>query len=75
MSVYLLISPMYQDDIIKCRKVKVAKLPPFGKGSDLVNILFVLCLFAILVLSHFDFEGRYLVLIEPVPGIAILYLF
>ena len=40
----------------------------FGKDADLVNILFVLCLFAILIQSHFGFEGRNLVLIEPVPG-------
>ena len=28
------------------------------KEADLVNILFVLCLFAILVLSYFDFSGQ-----------------
>ena len=46
-SVSLIFSPMYQDDIIKLSKVKVAKWPTFGKDADLVNILFVLCLFAI----------------------------
>ena len=46
-SVSLLCSPMYQEDIIKYGKVQVAKWPTFGKGADLVNILFVLCLFAI----------------------------
>ena len=40
----------------------------FWKNADLVNILFMLCLFAILVLSHFGFEGRNLILIELVPG-------
>ena len=40
----------------------------FWKGADLVNILFVLCLFAIRVRSHFLFEGRKLILIERVPG-------
>ena len=42
----LLFSPMYQDDI-KFSKVQVAKWPTFGKGADLVNILFMLCLFTI----------------------------
>ena len=46
-AVSMLFSPMYQDDIIKFSKVLVAKWPTFGKGADLVNILFVLCLFAI----------------------------
>ena len=65
-SVSLLFSPMYQDDIIKSRNASVAKWSPFGKDADLVNILFVLYLFAILVLFHFGFEGRNLILIEPV---------
>ena len=67
-TVSLLFSHMYQDDIITCRNVSVTKWSPFGKGADLVNILFVVYLFAILVLFHFGFEGRNLVLIEPVPG-------
>ena len=46
-SVSMLFSPMYQDDIMKLSKVLVAKWQTFGKGVDLVNILFVLCLFAI----------------------------
>ena len=49
-------------------KVLVAKWPTFGKGADLVNILFVLCLLELLVLSHFGFEGSNLILVEPVPG-------
>ena len=31
-------------------------------------ILFIFCLFVILVIYHFVFEDRILVLIEPVPG-------
>ena len=31
-------------------------------------VLFVLCLFVILVVCHFGFEGRALVLIAPIPG-------
>ena len=32
------------------------------------HVLFVLCLFVILVVSHFYFEGRIFVVIAPVPG-------
>ena len=38
-------------------------------------VLIVLCLFVILVTSRFDFEGRSWVLIAPVPGLRIPYLF
>ena len=32
------------------------------------HVLFILCLFIILDVFHFDFEGGTLVLIAPVPG-------
>ena len=31
-------------------------------------VLFVACLFVVLVISHFGFEDRILVLVVPVPG-------
>ena len=33
-----------------------------------LSVLFVICLFVILVTSYFAFDGRILVLIESVPG-------
>ena len=46
----------------------MAEWPPFGK--DLLTrstvCLFVLCIFVILAVSHFGFEGKTLVLIAPV---------
>ena len=44
---------------------------PFG----LPNVSFVLCVFVILVISHFGFEGETLVLIAPVPGHCLHFYF
>ena len=38
-------------------------------------VLFLLCLFVALVVSHFVFEGRNLVLIVSVPGHCLLFTF
>ena len=38
-------------------------------------VLFLLCLFVILVISHFGFEGGIWVLIAPVPGHCLLVTF
>ena len=35
----------------------------------------ILCLFVILVVSHFDFEGRTFVLIAPDPSHCLLFTF
>ena len=40
-----------------------------------VNCMFDLCLFVILVVSHFCFEGMTLVLIAPVPGQCLPFTF
>ena len=71
----LLFSPMYQDDIIKYSMVLIVEWSTFEKGSDLVEIPFVSCMFAILVLAYFGFEGRNLILIEPVPGHRLTFYF
>ena len=49
--------------------VWVAEWPPFGKLL-LIRLAFCphcICLFVILVISHFGFEGRICLLIAPVP--------
>ena len=38
-------------------------------------MFFLLCLFAVLVVSHFGFDGRTLVLIAPVPGQCLPFTF
>ena len=39
------------------------------RAAHLVNrMFFVLCLFVILIVSHFDFEGRTAVLIAAISG-------
>ena len=53
--------------------VKVAEWPPFWK--ELLIPLTVCYLFVILIISHFGFEGRFLVLIVlivQVPGHCLL---
>ena len=53
--------------------ITLADWPPFGKGCPLgwPYVLFVIMYITILLLfliNEFGFEGRFLVLIEPVPG-------
>ena len=47
------------------------------RASHSVNrmFLFVLCLFATLVISYLGFEGMPLVLVAPVPVVAYLFYF
>ena len=48
------------------------------RAVDLVYrtyVLFVNCLFAFMVISHFGFEGKTLVLIEPVPDALLTFTF
>ena len=48
-----------------------------GKSCSLGSpyVLFVKCLFEILVISHFSFEDRIPVMIVPVPGYCLLFTF
>ena len=50
--------------------VKVAEWPPFGKEllPRSTYVLFASCLFAILVVCHFGFEDKNLVLVGLVTG-------
>ena len=51
------------------RSVWVAELPPFGKELPTLLAVYshVFCLFVIVVISHFDFEGGVRFFIAPVP--------
>ena len=61
---------------IKLCPVKVAEWPPFGKYLLPQHTIRSLCiLFVVLVISHFSFEDRSLVLAVPVPGHCLLFTF
>ena len=53
----------------------LGSVKPFGKYLLGLPYLFLLCRFVILVVSHFGFEGRTLVLITPVPGHCLPFTF
>ena len=57
--------------------VWVADWPPLGNSCSLgwPYVLFVFCLFVILVISRFGFKGWIGVLIASVPGLCILFTF
>ena len=54
--------------------VSIAEWPPFGKElpTRLTICYLVFCLFVILVICRFGFEGGIWVLIAPVPGHCII---